>query len=106
MTLAADALDRAALVYGWVIKVDQWLSSGAAEDEVKARNITGQLAHLVEGEIPVIKGIVATHRQAAQAFDRTQHSLAPFFLRHPEEHPNTPANDHTGPPDQPAPFVA
>ena len=55
--------------------------------------------------LPVIERAVV-QLQAAQAFDRAQHGPAPFFLGHSEEHPHTPANDHTGPPNQPAPFVA
>ena len=43
--------------------------------------------------------------QAAQAADRTQHSLAPFFLGAPKEHPHA-ANDQSPSPNQPAPFVA
>lgn len=106
MTLAADALDHAGNVYRLIGRVHALLNSGRPSDEDEARELVSGLWSHVEPEIPVIKGIVATHRQAAQAFDQTRHSLAPFFLGRPEEHPDTPANDHTGPPDQPAPFVA
>lgn len=106
MTLSADALERAGLVYGWIAKVNDWLASGSSEDEVKARAIIGQLAQVTAGEVPVINGIIAAQRQAAEAFNLPQRSMRVLCaIGVPQPHPH-PANAHAAPPEHPTPSVA
>jgi hypothetical protein len=104
-SLGVEALDRAALVYGWIAKIDFWLTSGSPEDEAKARAIIGQLAHVTAGEIPVVRGIISAELKAAEAFDLTERTLARFFPRVTQPHPDA-ANDHLGTSDQSHPDFA
>lgn len=105
-TLGVEALDRAALVYGWIAKVDAWMNSGSPDDEAKARSIIGQLAHVTAGEIPVVRGIISAELKAAQAFDLTERTLARFFRPVPAEKPDAANDEHAAPPSEPTPSIA
>jgi hypothetical protein len=49
--------------------------------------------------------VISAEREAAEARDFTQRTLAPFFPRVAAEHPNA-ANDQSPSPEQPSPDVA
>jgi len=65
------------------------LETGRPDDVDDVRETLAELCRRIEPEIPVIKGIIAAHRQARDAFQFTQR--AGFNGSAP--HPHAPAND-------------
>jgi hypothetical protein len=98
---AVDALTDAVNVYRLVIEIDRLISTGNARDEDEARELLSRLTWRLENEIPVVRAIIAAHRQAAEAVQAAQCTLGG------RPAPNLHAcNDHGPAPPEPAPIIA
>jgi hypothetical protein len=70
--LAADALTDALAVYRLLSILNDKLATGRADDVDDVRETLAELCHRLEPELPIIRGIIAAHRQAAQAVQLAQ----------------------------------
>ena len=102
LPLSVEVLCTADAAYGLIGEIQTLAANGRQSD---APSALAYLADAVEGHRPILRGVISAEREAAQARDFTQRTLAPFFPRVPAEHPNA-ANDQSPSPQQPGPDVA
>jgi len=102
LPLSVEVLCTADAVYGMVGEIQTLAANGRQSDALSA---LAYLADAVEGHRPILRGVIAAEREAAEARHLTQRTLAPFFGGKPAEHPNA-ANDQSPSPEQPSPDVA
>lgn len=102
LPLSVEVLCTADAAYGLIGEIQALAANGRQSDALSA---LAYLADAVEGHRPILRGVIAAERKAAQARDFTQRTLAPFFGRQAAEHPNA-ANDQSPSPEQPSPDVA
>lgn len=102
LPLSVETLCTADAVYGMVGEIHKLAADGRQSDALAAM---AYLADAVEGHRPILRGVISAEREAAQARDFTQRTLAPFFPRVPAEQPHA-ANDQSPSPQQPSPDVA
>jgi hypothetical protein len=102
LPLSVEVLCTADAVYGMVADIQTLAANGRQPDTLSA---LAYLADAIRGHRPILRGVIAAEREAAQARHLTQRTLAPFFGGKPAEHPHA-ANDQSASPEQPAPGVA
>lgn len=102
LPLSVEVLCTADAAYGLIGEIQTLASNGRQSDALSA---LAYLADAVEGHRPILRGVISAEREAAEARDFTQRTLAPFFPRVAAEHPNA-ANDQSPSPEQPSPDVA
>ena len=102
LPLSVEVLCTADAAYGLIGEIQTLAANGRQADALAA---LAYLADAVEGHRPILRGVISAEREAAQARDFTQRTLAPFFGGKPAEHPNA-ANDQSPSPEQPSPDVA
>lgn len=102
LPLSVETLCTADAVYGMVADIQTLAANGRQSDALSA---LAYLADAVEGHRPILRGVIAAERDAAQSRHLTQRTLAPFFPRVPAEQPDA-ANDQSPSPEQPSPDVA
>lgn len=102
--ISHDALTVSARVYRDLIKAGALFGIG---HDAQGRALISELAATAASELPVIDGILAAQKKAAQALDTTQWS--PWGQipdgRKAAEHLN-PANDHASAPEKPGETIA
>lgn len=102
LPLSVEVLCTADAAYGLIGEIQTLAANGRQSDALSA---LAYLADAVEGHRPILRGVISAEREAAQARDFTQRTLAPFFPRVPAEQPHA-ANDQSPSPQQPSPDVA
>lgn len=100
--LAHEALSMAEFVYGTIRRAQKMAVAGNQTNALACLAILNEVA---EREEPVIRGVIAAQEQAAQSLHRAMSAPLPALGR-AEAYPDPANDDHTGPPEQPAPFVA
>lgn len=101
-SMRREALVDAATVYGLIIGANTLAVEGR---EANALRVLATITQALPAEIAAIKEVLAAEREATEARDFTQRTLAPFFPRVPAEQPHA-ANDQSPSPQQPGPDVA
>ena len=101
--LVVEALCTADAVYGLVGEIRKLAVDGRQSDALAS---LAYLADAVEGHRPILRGVIAAEREAADARHLTQRTLAPFFGPKTAEHPNPANDDQSLSPQQPGPDVA
>ena len=102
LPLSVEVLCTADAAYGLIGEIQTLAANGRQSDALSA---LAYLADAVEGHRPILRGVISAEREAAQARDFTQRTLAPFFPRVPAEQPHA-ANDQSPSPQQPSPDIA
>ena len=104
--LAVNALTDALAVYRLLSILNDKLATGRADDVDDVRETMAELVRRLEPEIPVVKGIMAAHRQAAQAV----HLAKSTGRVEPAPHPAPANDDHLATlapaPSEPGPLIA
>lgn len=105
LPLIVETLVVADAAYGTVIDIHKLAVDGRQSD---ALHLLALLAEGVASHRPIIRGVLAAERQAAQvrdASERTASTIGRVFRRPAQEHLHA-ANDHLPAPEQPSPSVA
>ncbi|MNR01119.1 hypothetical protein D3C85_1169150 [compost metagenome] len=99
LPLSVEVLCTADAAYGLIGEIHKLAANGRQSDALSS---LAYLADAVEGHRPILRGVIAAEREAAEARDFTQRTLAPFFGRQAAEHADTAQNDNQPPsPHQP-----
>lgn len=105
LPLVVEVLCTADMAYGVVIEAHKLATDGRKSD---ALALLGYLADAVEAHRPILRGVIAAERQAAQAHDLTQRSDIRVLcsIGKPQPQPHAANSEHAPTPEQPSPSVA
>lgn len=96
------ALVEASEVFGWLDTFQEMAKGGHASEATAALQMALRLA----GDCKLSIGAVVAQAQPADAFDRTQSTIAAVLRRQAEPHLNAANDEHSPAPSEPAPSIA
>lgn len=106
--LVVETLVVADAAYGTVIEIQKLATDGRQAD---ALHLLAMLAEGCASHRPIIRGVLAAERQAAEALNLAHRAPAPrlvcgAFMGVPNPHPHAPNSEQSNTSDQPSPSVA